>query len=81
MTSTFIGKLLLPLQVVKGEKETFFLWLLFTIIVGLTGPIINAVNRYEIGSEGLKASLEKDCKNVTFYHWYRYMEYDYQMDI
>lgn len=67
MTSTFVGKLLLPLQVVKEEKGTFFLWFLFTIIAGLIGPIINAVNRCAIGSETLTLSLEKDCENGTFY--------------
>lgn len=67
LTSTFVGKLLLPLQVVKEEKGTFFLWFLFTIIAGLIGPIINAVNRCAIGNESLVSSLEKDCENGTFY--------------
>ena len=67
MTATFVGKLLLPLQVVKEEKGTFFLWFLFTIIAGLIGPIINAVNRCAIGDETLVYSLEKDCENGTFY--------------
>lgn len=66
-TSTFIGKLLLPLQVVKEEKGTFFLWFLFTIIAGLIGPIINAVNRCAMGNETLLSSLDKDCENGTFY--------------
>ena len=67
MKATFVGKLLLPLQVVKEEKGTFFLWFLFTIIAGLIGPIINAVNRCAIGNETLVSSLEKDCENGTFY--------------
>ena len=67
MTSTFIGKLLLPLQVVKEEKGTFFLWFLFTIIAGLIGPIINIVNRCAMGNDTLLSSLDKDCENGTFY--------------
>lgn len=67
VTATFVGKLLLPLLVVKEEKGTFFLWFLFTIIAGLIGPIINAVNRCAIGNETFVSSLEKDCENGTFY--------------
>lgn len=67
VTATFVGKLVLPLLVVKEEKGTFFLWFLFTIIAGLIGPIINAVNRCAIGNEPIVSSLEKDCENGTFY--------------
>ena len=67
VTATFVGKLVLPLLVVKEEKGTFSLWFLFTIIAGLIGPIINAVNRCAIGNEPIVSSLEKDCENGTFY--------------
>lgn len=53
----FLYRIKLPLKVIKLKKGTFFLWLLFTIIAGLLGPIINIANNWGFNDLPISLSL------------------------
>ena len=63
----FLYRIILPLKVIKLKKGTFFLWLLFTIIAGLLGPIINIANNCGFNDLPISLSVFEDSRAGTFY--------------
>lgn len=63
----FLYRIKLPLKVIKLKKGTFFLWLLFTIIAGLLGPIINIANNCGFNDLPISLSVFEDSRAGTFY--------------
>lgn len=63
----FLYRIILPLKVIKLKKGTFFLWLLFTIIAGLLGPIINIANNWGFNDLPISLSVFEDSRAGTFY--------------
>lgn len=65
--SILMYRIFLPLKVIKLKKGTFFLWLLFTIIAGLLGPIINIANNCGFNDMPMVMSILEDSQTGTFY--------------
>lgn len=64
----FLYRIKLPLKVIKLKKGTFFLWLLFTIIAGLLGPIINIANNCGFNDLPISLSVLRIAELVLFIH-------------
>lgn len=56
-----------PFQAAVKDKLEFFIWILFVIVAGQSGTIINVINRCVFGNMELSQSLLADSVSGNFY--------------
>lgn len=62
-----LKKLIEPLGVIKLEKKLFYIWLIFTVLAGQIGIIINIILRGKINDYNITQSIVIDSLNGNFY--------------
>lgn len=67
LKSDFLKSLIAPLFICFEHKIESFLWLMFVIVAGQLGTIINVIQRWVFGGWDFMPSLVPDSKSGSFY--------------